>query len=104
MDGKPLSVDMANKVYDILVECAGARPNETERGDFVYAQNSRYIGEYRFMGALGFGGKFWRESSYSHMRVNTYIEIEAERPETIPMIVETNRRLLALPLDEVDNG
>ena len=48
----------ANAVFDVLVEHAGA--NEHLREEFVHHQTRRYMREFRFIGSLGFGGKFRR--------------------------------------------
>ena len=58
MDRQPLSAEMAGAIYDVLVgECkAPARSRE----HFIHAQTRRHETEWRFMGSLGFGGKFWR--------------------------------------------
>jgi hypothetical protein len=51
--------DEAHAVYDILVEECHAR--ECWRDNFVYSQmRSDFPREYRFQGAMGFGGKLWR--------------------------------------------
>lgn len=55
----------ANQVYDILVEHAGLADHDYEREAFVHSQTHDHpvLGhttEYRFIGSLGFGGKFWR--------------------------------------------
>lgn len=52
--------DIAHKVYDVLVTECGA--SEHGRDEFVYAQTTRHVDEFRFIGALGFGGKFWRNT------------------------------------------
>lgn len=61
MSGKLLSVEFANKVYNILVLHAGA--NESMRDNFVYAHTDvkEPCWEYRFQGAFGFGGKYWSD-------------------------------------------
>lgn len=52
-----LTTDEANAIWDVLVEHAGA--TEHGREDFVFHQTDMRTDEYRFMGMLGFGGKFW---------------------------------------------
>ena len=59
-DKAPMSYADANAVYDILVEHAGEVVDEYSRQRFVDAQMAYVEREYRFMGALGFGGKFRR--------------------------------------------
>lgn len=57
-----MTKEAANAVYDLLVAEAGA--GEGWRLQFVFHQTERYCTEFRFMGALGFGGKFWRNWGY----------------------------------------
>jgi hypothetical protein len=53
----PLTAYQANAVYDVLVQHASA--DEDGRDDFAVAQMRGQVDEYRFVGSLGFGGKFW---------------------------------------------
>lgn len=57
----PMTSEQANAVYGILVELAGApdHPQSFLRADFILHQQTGSTDEYRFMGALGGGGKFW---------------------------------------------
>ena len=83
------SVKIWNDIYTILVEECGA--SETERESFVTSQMSPdYPREWRFSGDLGFGGKFWRVSSYFY--VNCYQEDETTERKT--KIDKTNKRLV----------
>lgn len=89
-------------MWDVLVNEAGAF--EGDRGSFVHHQTtagSRSTGEWRFCGALGFGGKFrrnvnrlpdgtWGEQWY----VDCYRENET--PETLAIIATVNPLLNAL--------
>lgn len=61
---KPMTEQMANDVYSVLVEMVGAR--ESGREEFVYHQTNSVCTEFRFIGSLGFGGKFWRISGRRH--------------------------------------
>lgn len=56
----PLTTEQANAVWDVLIQHAGA--DEHGRDDFVRTQTAGPCDEYRFMGWLGFGGKFWKHS------------------------------------------
>ena len=58
----PLTREHADAVFDILVEHCGAR--EDMREGFVFHQSNEFCPEYRFIGNLGFGGKFWRNHSF----------------------------------------
>ena len=51
--------DLANRMYDILVDTCGAKPEE--RFDFLnIMSNPKGVPEaYKFGGALGPGGKVW---------------------------------------------
>lgn len=60
MTEKPLTIEQANAVYDILIKYAGA--SELSREGFVYLQSNGHLSEYRFIGALGYGGKFYRDA------------------------------------------
>lgn len=91
-----LTKDIANKVYDILVDIGAS---ENMRDIFVYAHiTDKFQVEWRFMGLLGFGGKFWNEWSYFdekfNWRVSCYSEDENEKREQL--IKETNKKLDAL--------
>lgn len=55
-----LQPDQADAIYDALIEFAGAPSDADARYQFVLTQTDRFCSEYRFIGALGFGGKFWR--------------------------------------------
>jgi hypothetical protein len=54
---EPLTLDQAHLVYDILSYLAGA--SDAGRDTFVDVQVNSAPDEYRFVGALDFGGKFW---------------------------------------------
>lgn len=58
----------ADAVYNILVEHAGA--DEHGRREFAAMHANGRCDEYRFVGWLGFGGKFWRHD----WRVSAYPE------------------------------
>ncbi len=67
MKPKHLTIEFANKVYDILVEVGGAR--EEERSQFIYhhCEDEYECREWRFDGALGSGGKYrstWNGVTY----------------------------------------
>lgn len=93
------------KAYDILVEHAGARPDPkagpsqyttggTPREDFILAFTQREYPatEYRFQGALGFGGKFWRNEGRYYVTCFREDETVAIREA----IKRTNAALAAL--------
>lgn len=77
----------AGKIYDILVEHAGAP--EEERKCFVFAQaqtNGLAPIEWRFCGLLGFGGKFWNNGGYY---ITYYREDETQQRKIIKKKVNT---------------
>lgn len=79
----------AHAIYDILAKEAGARDGDREQ--FVWAHTMNDMSEYRFQGALGFGGKFWCKDSW---RVTAYPE--DENPERWAIILRVNRQLVRL--------
>lgn len=87
---KPMTTELAEKVYDILVDVCGA--DKRDREVFVAQQSTDIIGEWRFCGCLGFGGKFRRDDE--EMYVNCYPEDLT--PERKGFIDEANRRLAKL--------
>jgi hypothetical protein len=70
-----MSNDTANRIYDVLVTTCGAREDAREYFTrwFTDSRNSR---EFRFIGNLGFGGKFWNNNNSFY--VNCYPEDETE--------------------------
>ena len=101
----PIPDTYAGKVADILSEHVRARleaapENATreefwrglKRADFLYHASSSDDLEYRFQGALGFGGKF-RNHGYG-WRVDCYSEDET--PERLAMIESANAALAEL--------
>ena len=82
-----MTKEKANKVYDLLVSVGGAC--ESDRDNFVYhhAEYKHECREWRFVGKLGFGGKYWSDDN----EVNCYIEDET--PERIKLINELNDAL-----------
>ena len=91
MSGRPISTEQAEKVAAILREECGRRGNERDVHSFVY-HVTRDCREYRFMGALGFGGKFRNNGNHDNTPyVDCYSEDEtAERKK---MIGRANERL-----------
>jgi hypothetical protein len=87
--------DEANAIYDILVRECGA----AEGRDWSYPGRAHFVAmltcerptdEYRFMGSLGFGGKFYARD----MRVGYYGENRT--PEREEMVRRANEALKAL--------
>lgn len=86
-----LTTDQANTVYDLLIEHAGASPDG--RDDFIFLQTDQHVDEYRFGGALGFGGKFWNHRGRWY--VTAYPEAVKVRPELRGVIEAANAALKA---------
>jgi hypothetical protein len=87
---KEITDQQADAIYDILVQECGAL--EDGRLSFVSNQTTDFIGEWRFCGKLGFGGKFWRNNG--RMYVSCYHEDLTK--ERVAMITAANDRLAAL--------
>jgi hypothetical protein len=98
MNERPIPERWAGRIYDLLVEEAGAHAaaGGLTRHAFTYHQSKAGgCREYRFGGKLGFGGKFWNEHYRDPpWRVGCYAEDET--PETLGVIERTNARLAAI--------
>lgn len=73
-----------NRIYDVLVDCGAA---EGDRDAFK--RHWPDCVEYRFVGALGFGGKLWANSG----RVYVTCYREDETPERLAFIEGANADL-----------
>ena len=92
---RDLTEEQAGKIYNILVEFAGATP--LKRNLFIWSHtepNGSF--EYRFCGYLGFGGKFWNQRDA--LFVSQYYE--HSRSETNYIVAKTNLELEKLYLEE----
>lgn len=86
--------EIFEKVWDILVEHAGASRDPLDKVYFVQAHLSRPLcTEFRFCGTLGFGGKFRRYDG--DLYVTCYPEDET--PERRATIEKVNGLLRELP-------
>ena len=88
MKEKLIPVEIANKIYDLLVAIGGAA--ESMRDSFVYhhCEAEDGCGEWRFQGKLGYGGKY-----YSRMnKVDSYTE---DRTQEVEDIIEKLNILLS---------
>lgn len=96
----PLTIDQCNKIYDILVE-AGASADEHMRQDFIHHFTSYDPPtEWRFMGKLGFGGKFRYRPCGAVFIVDCYSEdMNSTRRKVID---ETNTKLKPLGDEEAE--
>lgn len=93
------SIDRESDVYDILVKIAGATDDENNRSQWHHFWNERdQYHEYRFIGSLGFGGKFYCDGRGAGWRVDCYPEHATPLRQTI--IQNTNSALATLEADE----
>lgn len=92
IDGRALTEEQANAIWDVLVKHAGASADEWDRHDFVSAAMDGTMTEWRFQGRLGFGGKFYLERR--RWRVGAYPEDMT--PERQRMVGEANGALAGL--------
>lgn len=102
-----MNTDTLNRIYDVLVEEAGAT-EEGSTGRRMFLTSSEDWSEYRFGGALGMGGKVWHQTEHrwteqagvievDRFYVNCYSEdLTPEREENID---RTNARLAQLEMD-----
>lgn len=83
--------DFYNQCWDILVENVGA--NRSGRDHFVWTfHQPKPPIEYRFIGSLGFGGKFWRYDGKHYITCYP----EDETPERLKAIECVNTLLACL--------
>lgn len=93
MTARAVTADQANAIWDVLVQHAGA--HEGGREAFVDVQGHHVpCTEYRFCGALGFGGKFWNYNGRWY--VTAYPEDVRDRPGRQAAVDATNQLLAAL--------
>lgn len=87
---------MANRIWWVLVEECGCRDDRWDHYSFVeYLDREHWSGhEWRFQGALGFGGKFYNNGG--RWWVGFYPEDET--PKRKEMAQNANLRLNALRL------
>lgn len=99
---RPISFEQAAKALCILVEECGYRLHPHDGESFIHhvvaepgTDWHRVCNEYRFCGALGFGGKFRNNGNNDN---TPYVDCyqEDETPERRKMIERANTRLAAL--------
>lgn len=93
---KPLSKEIANKIFDVLVDICGAYEGDmlSERNNFIYhfcKENPPK--EWRFGGKLGFGGKL--RYNYNINKSFFYVDCypEDETKERLAIIKIANKKL-----------
>lgn len=93
-----IKTETALRIYALLVKHAGASNDLQSRTSFMMAHCTREgCGEYRFIGSLGFGGKFRNDGG--GWRVDCYREDETE--ERLRAIETTNAALKGLWEEQV---
>lgn len=96
---REITRDQAHEVIRVLITECGFTPRDRDGDMFVNnivtADKANVCHEYRFQGALGFGGKFRNNGNYENTpHVDCYPENET--PERRAMIGRANARLREL--------
>lgn len=94
---RAITATQAQQVRQILEQECGLRPDLDGRDGLTYCISHREheCREYRFIGALGFGGKFRNNGNCDNTpHVDCYAEHET--PKRLAMIEAANRRLAEL--------
>lgn len=92
--GLSIPSELSSEIWRILCEECGNRDDDREKWSFQHyvGEDNRFGHEWRFQGALGFGGKFYNDGRW---RVGCYPEDKtAERGV---MIDRANARLADIP-------
>jgi hypothetical protein len=93
---RQITEDQARAVLKILVEECGHAIFHPDRDEYSFVYHvTRDCREFRFCGALGFGGKFRNNGNHDN---TPYVDCypEHETPDCLAMIEAANRRLDAL--------
>lgn len=95
-DSSHIPLEYATKIAKILINIGGANARvASSTSDFIFYltdEKSRWDIEYRFMGHLGYGGKF--RTTYNSWKVDCYSE--SENPERLKLIDRINKKLQKL--------
>lgn len=95
-DSAYIPLDYALKIGKILIEIGGANAKiilpDSDFLLYLTDDRSRWDIEYRFMGHLGYGGKF--RTTYNSWKVDCYSE--SETPERLKLISRINEELKKL--------
>lgn len=79
-----MTIEKANKIFDLLVSIGGA--SEYIRDSFIYEFTEDSCNEFRFIGNLGFGGKYWQKGYVTCYK-------EDETPERKNIIEKLNSEI-----------
>lgn len=94
MQHQEISAEQAGEIFLILKEDCGWLADSHDEGAFIRAicHDEHICHEYRFMGALGFGGKLRNNGNRENLpHVDCYPEDET--PERLAMIASANLRI-----------
>lgn len=90
-----MNAEFFNKIWEILVRHAGQREDNRERLDFIRCLTQQWDSqnvEWRFCGALGFGGKLYYNNN--GLYVNCYTEDLNPKREQILQTTNSALRML----------
>lgn len=97
MNGRPITEHQALSILQILIEECGYTAEAGRRADFVRSivKDEPRCLEYRFMGALGSGGKFRNNGNNDNV---PYVDCYAESstPAIVAMIDRANKQIAAM--------
>ena len=97
MTTRKLSVELANAIYDILIDECRAPVHDRESFVIEFSMKDHPTNEWRFQGALGFGGKFYFQPDLEPLRaVRVGFYREDETPLRMGMMRRANDRLVVL--------
>lgn len=88
---------ISRQIYQILVDQVGANSKEDDFVTFAHYME-RDCREFRFVGNLGFGGKFYNDGRW---RISCYSEDSNEERDTV---IENVNRQLQLMYNEFHGG
>ena len=92
MTARPLTEEQARRSLTILIEECGHRVLDPRDGEAFVRAVVKGCMEYRFIGALGFGGKFRNNDNHENTpHVDCYREDES--PARRKMIAAANARI-----------
>ncbi len=100
----PLSEADAAAIWQVLIDHAGASREPFDAENFIHHQSTSVVDEWRFMGALGAGGKFRRAPSCDGERWYVDCYREDETPERLAVIAKTNEALAELRKEYADGA
>lgn len=90
MENRALTIEQAGLVFDLLIKECEANPDLRDEFVRYHVTDPWYFPtEFRFMGNLGFGGKFWNE--HNRWAVSCYPEDKTE--ERAATVARTNQLL-----------